>query len=81
VLLVDDLLLAPGRGLLFVFKEIAKTAQQELLDDEAVRQELREAYLLLETGRISEREFERRERILIRRLEAVEKMRQHSDTR
>jgi hypothetical protein len=76
MLLIDDVLLSPARGLLFVFKEIAKTAQGELLDDEAVRQELRESYMLLETGRISEQEFEGRERALIRRLEAIESMRQ-----
>lgn len=76
MLLIDDVLLSPFRGLLFVFKEIAKTAQEQLLDDEALRQELRESYMLLETGRISEQEFERRERGLIRRLEAIESMRQ-----
>jgi hypothetical protein len=81
VLLVDDVLLFPGRALLFVFKEITKTAQEELLDDEGVRQELREIYMLLETDRISEQEFNRRERMLIRRLEAIESMRQGSDMR
>jgi hypothetical protein len=76
MLLIDDVLLSPFKGLLFVLKEVAKTAQEELLDDEAVRQELRESYMLLETGRISEQEFEGRERALIRRLEAIESMRQ-----
>lgn len=76
MLLIDDVLLFPARGLLFVLKEVAKTAQEELLDDEAVRQELRESYMLLETGRISEQEFERREGALVRRLEAIESMRQ-----
>ncbi|MGC9969314.1 MAG: gas vesicle protein GvpG [Bryobacteraceae bacterium] len=74
--LVDDLLLSPARGLLFVFKELDKRAREELLDDEAVRQELRESYMLLETGRITEREFERRERRLVGRLEAIERMRE-----
>jgi hypothetical protein len=73
--LVDDLLLSPARGLLFVFKELGKRAREELLYDEAVRHELRETYMLLETGRITEREFERRERRLVGRLEAIERMR------
>jgi len=76
MLLIDDVLLSPFTGLLFVFKEIAKTAQEQLLDDEAVKQELRESYMLLETGRISEEEFERRERLLVGRLEAIERMKQ-----
>lgn len=81
MLLIDDLLLSPGRGLLFVFKQIAKTAQEQLLDDEAIRQELQELYMRLETGRIEEQEFEQREGLLIRRLEAIERMRQGSDRR
>jgi len=75
VLLIDDLILSPLHGLLFVFKELAKRGEAELMNDEPVRQELREAYMLLETGRISEEEFERRESRLIRRLEEIERMR------
>ena len=74
--LVDDLLLSPARGLLFVLKELHQRAREELLDDDAVRQELRESYMLLETGRITEREFERRELRLVGRLEAIERMRE-----
>jgi hypothetical protein len=79
VLLIDDVLLCPFKGLLFVFKELAMRAQEELLDDGAVKQELRETYMLLETGRISEQEFDRRERRLVRRLEEIDRMR--SETR
>ena len=72
--LVDDVLLSPATGILFVLNQLAKRAREELLDDEAVRQDLRETYMLLEVGSISEQEFERREQKLIRRLEAIEKM-------
>jgi hypothetical protein len=74
VFLVDDVLLSPVTGILFVLNELAKRAREELLDDEAVRQDLRETYMLLEVGSISEQEFERREQKLIRRLEAIERM-------
>ncbi len=73
--MVDDVLLSPVKGILFVLNELAKRAREELLDDEAVRQDLRETYMLLEVGSISEQEFERREQKLIRRLEAIERMR------
>lgn len=76
--LIDDLLLAPGKALLFVFKQIAERAEDDLLDDEIVKKELLELYMLLETGRIGEQEFERREQLLIRRLEEIEKMRQEA---
>lgn len=75
MLLIDDVLLSPAKGLLFVLRELGKRAREELLDDDAVKQELRETYMLLETGRISEQEFERREGKLARRLEAIERMR------
>lgn len=81
MLLIDDVLLAPFKGLMFVCKEIAQTAQEQRLDDEALRQELREAYMLLETGRINQEEFERRERLLVGRLEAIERMKQARTTR
>ncbi|MEK7405184.1 MAG: gas vesicle protein GvpG [Acidobacteriota bacterium] len=73
MLLIDDLLLAPGKALLFVVEEIAKTADKELFDDEAVRQQLQLLYMHLETGRISEREFDEREQALVRRLEMIER--------
>jgi hypothetical protein len=81
MLLIDDVLLAPFRGLVFVCKEIARTAQEQRVDDEALRQDLREAYMLLETGRISQEEFERREHLLVGRLEAIERMKQAGTTR
>ena len=75
MLLIDDVLLSPARGLIFVFNELAKKAREELLDDGAVKNELRETYMLLETGRISEQEFDRRESRLVRRLEEIDRMR------
>jgi hypothetical protein len=65
VLLIDDLLL-------FVFKEIAQTADKELYDADAVKRDLQALYLQLEAGRLSEREFECREQVLARRLERIE---------
>lgn len=73
--LIDQLLLAPAKAVFFVFREIAKRADEESGDDEAVKQELRELYMSLESGKISEQEFERREQVLIRRLEKIENMR------
>jgi hypothetical protein len=81
MLLLDDVLLAPFRGLVFVCREIAKNAQEQQVDDEALRQELREAYMLLETGRISQQEFERREALLVGRLEAIQRMKEAETTR
>ena len=78
MLLIDDLLLAPAKGLLFVCRELAKNAEEALEDDEPVRQELQQLYMRLETGAIGEREFEEREQRLAKRLEAIEQRRRRN---
>jgi len=73
VLLVDDLLLAPITGLLWVFRKIHEAAQEEMLGEaDAITEELRDLYMMLETGRVTEAEFDARERALLDRLEVVQ---------
>jgi len=73
VLLVDDLLLAPLTGLLWVFRKIHEAAQEEMLGEaDAITQELRDLYMMLETGRVTEAEFDARERALLDRLEVIQ---------
>ncbi len=73
MLLVDDLLLAPVYGLLWVFRKIHDAAQEEIAGEAgAITAELSQLYMMLETGRITEAEFGARERTLLDRLEAVQ---------
>lgn len=73
MLLVDDLLLAPIHGLLWIFGKIHEAAQEEIAGEaDAITEELRELYMMLETGRITEAEFDARERTLLDRLEAIQ---------
>ena len=73
MLLVDDLLLAPLTGLLWVFRKIHEAAQEEMLGEaDAITQELRDLYMMLETGRVTEAEFDARERALLDRLEVIQ---------
>ena len=73
MLLVDDLLLAPITGLLWVFRKIHDAAQEEMLGEaDAITQELRDLYMMLETGRATEAEFDARERALLDRLEVIQ---------
>src|SRR5918993_2688031 len=69
--LVDNLLGGPGQAAMFVLKEIARKAQEDWLDDDAVKQELQEIYALAEAGKISSQEFEARECNLLERLEQI----------
>jgi Gas vesicle protein G len=71
--LVDDLLMSPLKGVLWVFREIHDAAQQELEGEgEAITAALSELYLKLETGQISEAEFDAQEKVLLDRLDRLE---------
>ena len=70
--LLDDIFLAPVKGLTFIAKKVNDLAMEEFLDEEGVRRELRELYTLLEAGEMSEEEFEEREEKLVERLEEIE---------
>jgi hypothetical protein len=73
MLLVDDILLFPVRSILWVFREISEIAQKELAGEaKSITEQLRILYMQLETGRITEAEFEAREKVLLDRLEAIE---------
>ncbi|MBI3108493.1 MAG: gas vesicle protein GvpG [Candidatus Rokubacteria bacterium] len=73
MLLVDDLVLAPFSGLLWVFRKIHEAAQEEMLGEaDAITQELRDLYMMLETGQITEAEFDAKERALLDRLEVIQ---------
>ena len=69
--LLDSLLAAPGSAAVLLFKELARKAQEEWLDDDSIKQELQELYTLLESGSISDRDFEARECRLLERLEQI----------
>ena len=71
--LLDDILLSPARGLLAVFHNLHDAAEEEFVHEaEAIRIQLSEMYVMLETGQLSEHEFDRREQVLLDRLEKVE---------
>jgi hypothetical protein len=74
MLIVDDILLFPARSILWVFREVHNAAQQERASEpERIAAELRELYMLLETGKISEEQFAAQEKVLLDRLDEIEK--------
>ncbi|MDA8408115.1 MAG: gas vesicle protein GvpG [Deltaproteobacteria bacterium] len=71
--LVDDLLMAPVSGVLWIFQEIYEAAEQERLNEaENITLELQKLYRSLESGSISEEEFDTREAELLDRLDSIE---------
>lgn len=61
----------PVRGLGFVFKEIYETAERELNDPAAIRQELAELQRRFDAGLIDEDSYDDAEARLLERLEAA----------
>ncbi len=72
MLIIDDLLLLPFKGLMGIFKEIQKQADQELGDPEKLREKLLEAQVLFEVDKITEEEYLKREKEIMARLNALE---------
>ena len=73
MLLVDDLLLSPVKGILWIFREIHNAAQEEMdSEPESISQQLRNLYMQLETSAISEPQFEEQEKVLLDRLDEIE---------
>lgn len=73
MLLVDDILLLPVRGPAWIFRQIHKTAQQELANEaESITAELSELYMMLDTGKITEAQFDAREKELLNRLDEIQ---------
>lgn len=70
--LLDDILLAPTRGLLWIFKEIHHAVEAEQANEaEAITTKLSDLYMMLETGQMTEAEFDAEEKVLLDRLDAI----------
>jgi len=75
--LLDKLLTTP---LLWIAEEINEAVQKEKAgESEAITQSLSELYMRLETGKMTEEEFEVEEKQLLDRLDAIELRNQAAD--
>lgn len=73
MLLIDDIMLAPFKGLMWTFRKIHEQAEEEQNGEaERIRDTLTDLYRAVETGAMSEEEFQRREEALLDRLETLE---------
>jgi hypothetical protein len=80
MLLADDILLFPVKGIFWIFREIGDLAEEELAGEtKSITEQLRLLYMQLETGRITEAEFEAGEKELLDRLEKIESRRSDED--
>lgn len=70
--LLDDLLASPAKFVLWVLEQVHEAAEQEMREEaQRIPLELAELYRMLETGQLTEDEFDRRERKLLDRLDQL----------
>ncbi len=75
MLILDDILVAPFKGLLWVFKKIEETTKAELESRrERITGDLSELYMMLDTGNITEQDFDAREQVLLDGLDRVNEL-------
>jgi ribosomal protein L29 len=73
MLLVDDILFSPVKGIMWIFRQIHELAEEELAGEaDRIRESLTDLYMQLETGEITEEEFEQQEAVLLDRLDALD---------
>lgn len=71
--LIDDILLAPLKGVIWVAEKIKEVAEQELYDEGRIKEKLMELQLKLELEEINEEEYKKQEKELLARLDAIRK--------
>lgn len=73
MLIIDDALFFPISSILWIFRKVHDVAQQELAAEaKTITAELSELYRMLETGKISNAEFDTQEKHLLDRLDEIE---------
>ena len=71
MLFLDDLLLSPVNGFIFILNQIQKIADKELNDDTFIKEQLLELQMRVELDEISDEEYKAREAELFARLRAI----------
>jgi hypothetical protein len=71
--LIDSILLAPLKGVIWIGQKLGDIAQIELCDKGRIKEELMALQLQFELDEINEQEYDRREKELLDRLDAITK--------
>ena len=73
MLIIDDILFSPVRGIMWIFKKIHAAAEEKIEQEgEILTAQLSELYMMLDTGKITEEEFAERETDILDRLDEIE---------
>jgi hypothetical protein len=77
--IIDDILLAPLKGIIFLGKKINEVIEKETSDEGSVKERLMALQLQFEMDEIDEEEYDRKEEELLASLERIrnEKLNNH----
>ena len=70
--LIDDLLLMPIDGMKFVFRTLARVAEEQYTDDAPIKERLLELQVRLDSGEINEEEYVEQEAQILRDLREIQ---------
>ncbi len=71
--LIDDILLSPIHGVVWLGRQIEDAAQEDQAgESDRITAQLSELYMRLETGQITEEEFDAQEKVLLDRLDRIQ---------
>jgi hypothetical protein len=70
--LIDDLLMMPIDGMKFVFRTLARVAEEQYTDDAPLKERLLELQLKLESGEVTEKQYVKEEGEILRELREIE---------
>ncbi len=71
--IIDDILLAPLKGLIWIGEKINEVSEKEFSDEGLIKEKLMELQLKFELDEISEEEYKKHEDELLARLDAIRK--------
>jgi hypothetical protein len=69
--LLDSILLAPLKGVVWLGEKLSEMAEHELSDEGRIKEELMALQLQFELDQIGEQEYDQKEQELLARLDAV----------
>lgn len=71
--LIDDILLAPLNGVIWIGEKLNEIVEKEFSDEGLIKEKLMELQLKFELDQINEEEYKKREKELLERLDAIRK--------
>ncbi len=71
--LIDDILLVPLKGVIWIGEKIKDIAEQEVSDDGRIKEKLMELQFRFELDEISENEYNKQEKELLTQLDTIRK--------